>query len=170
MGGREIELLSDGLANRLDDPACQGEIAGGVGACLDAGAMVLPTMVHGAGPFPDQPGGWVDRPRDQAQASAAVALYAALVADHALDLIGAQDHLLVEGRFAGVQTFVSALASLRPGSRVTSSLAEGDVSFGAFRLLRPGVTLPRAPSGVSRLGTDLTGYRELWRKRLGLIA
>lgn len=170
MGGREIEILSGGQANRLDDPAYQGEIAGGVGACLDAGAMVLPTMVHGTGPFPDQLGGWVDRPRDQAQASAAVALYAALVADHALDLIGARDRLLVEGRFAGVQTFVSALATLRPGTRVFSSLSEGDVSFGTFRLLRPGVAPTRALGGASKLGIDLNGYRGLWRRRLGLIA
>ncbi|MBI5941359.1 MAG: carbohydrate kinase [Caulobacterales bacterium] len=170
MGGREIELLSEGLTHRLDDPDAQAATTAGVEACLTSGAMVLPTMVPGTGAFPDRVGGWVDRPLDQAQASAAIALYAALAVDNALDLIGSRDRLLIEGRFAGVQTFVRALATLRPGARILSSTADGDVSFGALRLVRPDVAPSRLLGGASSLDTDLNGYRALWRRRLGLIA
>jgi len=170
MGGREIELLSEGLAHRLDDPAGQSTTVAGVEACLTSGAMVLPTMVPGTGPFPDHVGGWVDRPQGSSQTSAAIALYAALVVDRALDQIGARDSLLIEGRFAGVQTFVRALATLRRDARVLTSTADGDVSFGTLRLIRPEVASPRPLVGSATLDIDLNGYRALWRRRLGLIA
>lgn len=169
MGGREIELLSEGLAHRLDDPAAQSTTAAGVEACLTSGAMVLPTMVPGTGPFPGLAGGWVDRPEDPGQAAAAISLYAALVVDHALDQIGSRATLLMEGRFAGVGAFVHALANLRRDARVFTSTAEGDVSFGTFQLLRPEVAPPRPLAAVPPLDRDLTGYRQLWRRRLGLI-
>lgn len=170
MGGREIELLSEGLGYRLDDAVAQAPTAGGVEACLTSGAMVLPTMVPGTGPFPDQAGGWVDHPRDPGQASAAIALYAALVVDSALDRIGARDSLLIEGRFAGVPTFVRALATLRRDARIFTSTADSDVSFGTLQLLRPEIASPRPLARVAPLNLDLAGYRDLWRRRLGLIA
>jgi sugar (pentulose or hexulose) kinase len=169
MGGREIELLCERLEIRLDDAAVQLSMVESVEPCLTSGAMVLPTMVPGTGPFPDLAGGWVDRPEDPAQAAAAIALYAALVVDHALDRIGSRATLLIEGRFAGVAAFVRALASLRRDARVFTSTAEGDVSFGTFQLLRPEVAPPGPLAAVPPLDWDLTGYRQLWRRRLGLI-
>src|SRR3546814_8618384 len=48
---------------------------------LDAGAMVLPGFVPGAGPFPRHRGQWIARPVDGIERRTAIALYAALVAD-----------------------------------------------------------------------------------------
>ena len=51
---------------------------------------------------------------DERATTALAHLYAALVADVSLDLIGSRDTLLVDGRFAHAPVFVQALATLRP--------------------------------------------------------
>lgn len=168
MGGREIEILCEGLQIRLDDGVEQESIIAAVTDCLASGAMILPTMVFGTGPFPDRIGRWIDRPADPCQAAAAIGLYAALVIDHMLDRIGARDTLLVEGRFANAPSFVRALATLRRGARVVVSAADGDVSFGTFLLLRSGVAPSKALLAVRPLASDLTDYRQLWLRRLEL--
>ena len=71
------------------------------------------------------------------RAGGAIALYAALTADAALDLIGAKLRILIEGRFAQAEVFVRALAGLRPADRIYVSPVENDVSYGALRLLNP---------------------------------
>ena len=53
----------------------------------------------------------------------------------ALDLIGARERILVEGRFAEDRLFVEALAALRPNNAVFVSHAHNGVPYGALRLL-----------------------------------
>jgi hypothetical protein len=132
--------------------------------------MLVPTLAPGCGPFPNGPGGWINRPEDWHERRAAACLYAALVADVALDLIGSKERLLIEGRFAEADVFVRALASLRRDTTVHVANAHNDVSFGALRLIDPAL----APRGelalVEPLDVDLETYRARWRAEVGVAA
>jgi hypothetical protein len=95
--------------------------------------------------------------------TAAAALYAALMVDTALDLIGAHGVLIVEGRFALCELFVRALATLRSDDRVlVNRECSGGVTFGALRLidahLPPVVGLDRA----APFDIDLSTYKSRW--------
>lgn len=163
MGGREIELLSAGGA-RIDDAADQAALVAATAEVVASGARVLPTFAPGVGPFPHQAGRWVDEPADPTARRAAIALYAALVADASLDLIGSRLRILVEGRFAQAEVFVRALASLRPADRIYVSPVENDVSYGALRLLNPALRPASALVRVQPLDVPLKAYREQWRR------
>ena len=154
MGGRELELLGV----RIDQPGTAG-----LDQALAAGAMLLPSQVADCGPFPGAKPCWISEPSDPTQRAAAIALYAALMADTQLDLIGAKGTLLIEGRFAAAELFTRALASLRPDTAVYIADGGSDVSYGALRLidphLRPRSTLHRAEPLTASLET----YRAAWR-------
>lgn len=94
-------------------------------------------------------------------------LYAALVADAVLGLIGAQQRLLVEGRFAEAEMFVRALAALRPDMAIDVGNAHEDVSYGALRLLMPDLAPSSARTRVAPLDADLMPYRTRWRLEAG---
>lgn len=153
MGGREIELLGE----RIDHPGTAS-----AADVLYSGAMVLPGQVPGSGPFPTSTGRWINRPEDRTERAAAVALYAALMADVSLSLIGAKGVLLIEGRFAASEIFTRALAALRPATRVYTASGEADVSFGALRLLLPELAPPGALKLVAPIEADLAAYRAEW--------
>ncbi|WP_254049832.1 FGGY-family carbohydrate kinase [Novosphingobium sp. TH158] len=154
MGGREVELLGE----RID---CAG--TDGVGTVLAAQAMVLPSQVPGCGPFPDAPARWIAEPAPGPARTAAVALYAALMADAALDLIGTRARLLIEGRFAASEIFVRALAALRPDTDVYTAGSEADVSFGALTLAVPGLAARGTLARAEPLDCDMAAYRAAWR-------
>lgn len=166
MGGREIESVIELDTRRVDIGPDQPALLAAVPGVLEAGAMLLPTLAPGCGPFPHAPGTWIDRPDDWHARRAAACLYAALVADVSLGLIGASERLLIEGRFAEAQVFVRALASLRPDLRVLMGSAQSDVSFGALRLIDPALRPAGELRQVEPLGQDLSGYRALWTSRL----
>jgi hypothetical protein len=119
-------------------------------------------MTPGCGPFPRGSGRWIGKLLDPFERRAAVRLYAALVADVSLNLIGAKERILIEGRFAEAQVFVRALASLRPGSKVYVGDAQNDASYGALRLLTPDLPPPSALLEVMPLDQDLAEYRDRW--------
>lgn len=166
MGGREIESLTGLDTRRLDLAHDQAALCAAVSAVLSRGAMVLPTLVPGTGPFPAHLGRWISMPEDGFQLRAAVALYAALMADVLLDLIGAQERILIEGRFAESDIFVRALASLRRESLVFVGHAHTDVAFGALRLVHPTLAAPGPLRRVEPLPEDLHAYRALWHERV----
>ncbi len=157
MGGREIELLGA----RIDQPGTAG-----LPEVLAAKSMALPSQVSGCGPFPDRKPRLVDWPTDTEAQTAAAALYAALMADAVLELIGSVDRLLVEGRFAASELFTRSLASLRPNMHVFTASNETDVSFGALRLIYPEL----APQGklvrVQALDADIAAYKKIWVARM----
>jgi len=124
--------------------------------------MHLPTLAPGCGPFPTLRGRWINPPDDWYVRRAAACLYAALVTDAALDLIGANERLLVEGRFAEAEVFVRALASLRPDTRFYVANAHNDVSFGALRLIDPALAPAVALRRVQPLDHALDTYRRRW--------
>ncbi len=162
MGGREIEEIIGIDTRRVDIVPDQPALLAAVSAVLENGAMLLPTLAPGCGPYPQHEARWIAPPEDWFQRRAAACLYAALVADKCLKLIGTQNILLVEGRFAEAEVFVRALASLRPDLQVYTSNAHNDVSLGALRLIDPSIR----PSGnlkrIEPLCVDLTDYATRW--------
>jgi sugar (pentulose or hexulose) kinase len=169
MGGREIETLTGVDARRIDIRPDQPALLACVAEIVARGTMVLPTFASGFGPFPDSEGTWIDRPDDGFARRAAVCLYAALVADVALDLIGARETILIEGRFAEAEVFTRALASLRPNDAIYTSHAHNDVSFGALRLLDPELKPSATLDRVVPLDVDLAGYRARWHEALSIM-
>jgi sugar (pentulose or hexulose) kinase len=166
MGGRELDLLNDGNSHRIDDAGEQPALLQAVAKCLKSGAMILPTQTEGIGPFAGRKGAWIDRPADPLQITAVMALYVALVADAALDLIGSENILVIDGRFGNASVFTGALAALRSGTRVFTSSAEQDVSWGALRLARPELGNAGQLSPVEPLDSAVLDYRDRWRSAL----
>jgi hypothetical protein len=162
MGGREIEMLSATGTMSADIVSDLSNVLEAVPAVLRNGIGILPTMTPGSGPFPLGRGRWTTVPANPFERQAAISLYAALMADVSLNLIGAKERLLIEGRFAKAQVFVRALASLRPGSKVYVSSANNDASYGALRLVNPDLAPPSALLEVRPLDQDLTSYRNGW--------
>ena len=169
MGGREVEILCGIDTRRIDIKPDQPGLLAAVPAVVSGGRRALPTFTPGAGPFPRGHGRWIDMPTDAVGRRAAVCLYAALVADAALDLIGARERIVVEGRFAEAQVFVRALASLRPRDMIYVSNAQHDVSYGALRLLDPQLEAPSSLEKVPPLETDLRAYASQWRREAARI-
>jgi sugar (pentulose or hexulose) kinase len=168
MGGREIRELVGIEAERLDIAEDQAALIAAAADVVAGGTMVLPTLAPGCGPFPDAVSRWVKAIDDPLARRAAVCLYAALVADRSLDLIGARDRLVVEGRFARVDLFTRALASLRQGAAVYAASSEIDVAFGALRLVHPRLAPPASLAPVPPLPVDLAAYRRAWFDEINL--
>ena len=164
MGGREIEMLI-GLDTRQSNVATdQPALLAALPEALAGGAMVLPSFAPGFGPFPLGRGRWIEEPADHAARRAAVSLYAALVTDASLDLIGTRERLLIEGRFAEGQVFVRALAALRPDLGVYVGKAHNDVSYGALRMIDAALPTAEPLELVEPLDVDLAPYRDRWRR------
>jgi hypothetical protein len=164
MGGREIETLIEIESRRVDIKSDQPALLAAVADVLASDAMLLPTFAPGFGPFAAGEGHWINRPEDWNARRAAVCLYAALVAETSLSLIGTQGTLLIEGRFAEAEVFVRALASLRPDLSVYTANAHHDVSFGALRLIDPDLRPSGALSKAAPLQQDLAAYRTKWHE------
>lgn len=157
MGGREIELLG-GLDDSSDPVAA-------LRAVIDADVQLLPGWVPDVGPYPHCRGHWHNEPQNPQLRRAAVALYAALMVDTLLDLIGTRDRLLIEGRFARASAFVSALATLRPELQVlVHGGDEGGVPYGALRLIEPALPAPGTLARIAPLPLELDDYRARWRR------
>jgi len=167
MGGREIESVIGIDTRRVDIKPDQPALLAAVPGLLADGAMLLPTLAPGCGPFPDHLAEWRNPPDDWFARRAAMCLYAALVADVALDLVGSRNRLVVEGRFAEAQVFVRALVSLRPDTQVFVANAHNDVSFGALRLIDPQLKPQGTLVAVAPLDADLGTYRAQWRAAAG---
>ena len=170
MGGREIETVIKLDTRQVDIKPDQPALLAAVPQVLASRAMLLPTLAPGCGPFPHSEGRWVGRPENWYERRAAACLYAALVADTALDLIGSKERLLIEGRFAEAEVFVRALASLRPDTAVYVANSHNDVSFGALRLLDSSLTPRGELSLVEPLDADLKTYRSAWHAEVGAVA
>jgi len=168
MGGREFERLVDvDASNANSDPEA---LRAAVANVLSVGSMVLPTMAPGVGPFPSGMGHWIAKPDDPVAQRTAARLYLALVADASLDLIGACERVLVEGRFAEADLFVRALATLRPETAVYAGNAQDDVSYGARRLINPTLPPSSTLTRILPLECNLVRYRARWRDKIRRLA
>lgn len=166
MGGREIETLIEIDTRRVDIKPDQPALLAAVPEVLARQRMVLPTLMRGFGPYPHGRFDWINRPEDWYERRAAACLYAALLADTSLDLIGSSERLLVEGRFAEAEVFVRALAALRTDTAVYTANAHNDVSFGALRLIDPSLKPQGELARVQPLDGDLTSYRNRWHAEI----
>lgn len=160
MGGREMELLTSNLAPP-DTPEARELEHRALLRAIERDEMTPPGGVAGVGPYPRAhraPMPPCDHPLAHAY------LYAAMIADVSLDLIGSCDTLLIEGRFAGAPLFARVLATLRPGTRILASTAENGVPRGALQVAN--VPCPEcAPlSPAQPLEVDITRYRDAWRE------
>jgi len=165
MGGREIEAILSG-AGQVDTHADQAALLDAVTEAMADDVMVLPTFAPGCGPYRQHSGRWVNRPAAPDVLRAATCLYAAMVASASLQLIGARERLIIEGRFSQAQVFVRALASLLPNVAVYVASAETDVSFGALRLVDPQLTPQGTLRRVDPLTADMTDYHARWLERI----
>jgi sugar (pentulose or hexulose) kinase len=184
MGGREIELAIAAhvpitghaptagyapMAGPVPTPAqthaneSNAEAAQRAAAisAIVSGQMILPSFVPGVGPFPHA----VPRSvgiRSDADHSALALVYAALLADVSLDLIGSCDSVVIDGRFSASSAFTQTLASLRPTAVVLVGDPNG-VARGALRLANI-ATAPTPLRQVAPLPLDLEDYRARWRE------
>jgi sugar (pentulose or hexulose) kinase len=167
MGGREIETQIGLDTRRVDIKPDQPALLAAVPAVVADGSMLLPGFAPGCGPFPGNAGRWIAQPEDWFARRAAVCLYAAMVTNVSLDLIGARRAILIEGRFAEAEVFVRALASLRPDDAIYVANAHNDVSFGALRLLDPQLMPAGDLVRVVPLEIDLSVYHARWTESAG---
>lgn len=174
MGGREIESVIEIDTRRVDIKSDQPALLAAAPALIERKTMLLPTLAPGCGPFPNGEACWLNLPGDWETnwyaRRAAICLYAALVADASLDLIGSKDRLLIEGRFAEAQVFVRALAALRPDMVVHTANVHNDVSFGALRLIDTSLQPQGGLSLIEPLDGDFEAYRSHWASQIEAAA
>ncbi len=165
MGGREIESLIEidtrQVDIRPDQPALLAAVPGSHRRRSNGAPHPRPR--HRPLPRQHKAAGSI-APTDWFARRAGACLYAALVADAALDLIGSRECLLIEGRFAEAEVFIRALASLRPAHAVYVANAHNDVSFGALRLIDPALRPQGTLRRVDPLDTDISAYAAQWRR------
>ena len=163
MGGREYEIINGDAAEEKEPPARRlGELA--ANPCF-----ALPAFSDQGGPFAGTRGRFVDASGNDAipwRRATLGALYSALMTDLLLDLVDARGPILLEGPFAANETYVAALAALRPASEVRPSLDALGTSLGAAMLVDPGMHVDM-PAPVSPPDVDLGSYRARWRTLAG---
>jgi sugar (pentulose or hexulose) kinase len=163
MGGRELEMLIGAEPSYIDAQLAEKIQLNQAIDAVEHGKMILPSPVRGVGPFPKAPHRAMERSGESALTSIAH-LYAALVADVSLDLIGSRDNLLIDGRFSQAPVFVQALARLRPKTTVFISDDENGVAHGALQLVTGTDGKPAALERISPLPVEMDNYRARWRE------
>ncbi|PYE88009.1 FGGY-family carbohydrate kinase [Phyllobacterium leguminum] len=158
MGGREFEMLMDSIApvhlekaiEALPDVVCDQ-------------TMVLPSVIKGTGPFPTREMAWLNAENlTPAKRYAAAALYAALMTEVSLDLVGADGPIIIEGPFARNSIYTAALGHLT-GREMLALPGSTGTSLGAAMLagMQPGASTPE-PNDLM-LPQTFEAYAEKWR-------
>jgi sugar (pentulose or hexulose) kinase len=161
MGGREFEILVAEIGAASSDT-----VEAALETVIEKGLMLLPNVVEGSGPFPDQKMRWLaDTGANAAERLGAVSLYLALMTETCLDLIGARGPIFVEGPFALNRAYLMALSAVT-GRDVIALPGSTGTSQGAALLtgIRPATTAEN-----SRVRAELAGlidYRQAWRDAL----
>lgn len=132
MGGREFEIAADGSSAV---PAVDDLLR-----VLQTGLLIWPSIVPGSGPFPEAVSAWRRGGEPVARETlsdtdrhAAASLYAALMTQVSLDLIGADGPILVDGPFARNAVYLIGLA--RFSGRPVHAVADTGPAIGAALLL-----------------------------------
>lgn len=164
MGGREIEMLIGGKPSptyidaQVADKMANSEAL----EAIEKQQMFLPSPLQGVGPYPKSlpSSPVVPHGRDP---SVLAHLYAALIADMSLDLIGSTETLIIDGRFSQSPVFARALASLRREAQVFLSHDENGAARGALSLVQPQLSGAAPSQQVLPLPIDVTHYRATFR-------
>ncbi|GAB1583368.1 FGGY-family carbohydrate kinase [Phyllobacterium phragmitis] len=160
MGGRAFELLTK------DSPANLDEAVAALPEVLSRQTMVLPSVVKGSGPFPARDMAWLNAENlTPSTRYAAASLYAALMTDVSLGLVGADGPVIIEGPFARNRIYTAALAHLT-GREVLALPGSTGTSLGAAMLagLKPTTNMPEPKDLV--LPETFAPYAEKWRSLL----
>ena len=107
MGGREFSILTDDQDTISTDE--------NLGHMINRQIMVLPTLVAGAGPYPNTPVAWSGGDAGQLTAPerhAVASLYIALMSATCLELLEAAGPVIIEGPFAGNRSYLRILTTL----------------------------------------------------------
>lgn len=162
MGGREYELLTANLA-----PASEEEIEEALPRVLSAGAMLLPSVCGGSGPFPHNKMRWINEPTDPAVRHAAISLYLALMTATCFDLLSAAGSTVVEGPFGRNCLYLQALAAVtgRPVIIVDGSVPTGTAEGAA---LLTGMEPPPVRDRMFEPTLDLAGYPAEWLRQTAI--
>jgi len=159
MGGREFSLA----LGREAQPAIGDSIALPV---LEAGIMLLPSLVAGCGPFPDGRARWLGDEATLASGMrfAAVSFYLAMMTATCLELTGSDGPVIVEGPFARNAPYHEML-SVAAGRPVLASGGMTGTSFGAALLASPGMQprLDLSPVAPSSHAAAMERYFARWR-------
>lgn len=164
MGGREIEhFVAESGCTRIDIPENQDALIRAAGKVVTENRMIMPAD-------PASPSiarqAWPDATGHPILDGAQVALYAALMADSCLDLIGASDTLIIEGRFAQSTIFARSLAALRPHTTILTAPKANLVPMGALAVACPHIAPSYDVQPAQPIEADLCGYKALWLQRL----
>ncbi|MFO1037357.1 MAG: FGGY family carbohydrate kinase [Geminicoccaceae bacterium] len=162
MIGREFERLTGGQRVRTRAEDVAGVVA--------QGTMALPGFSDMDGIFPGsaRKGRIVGPAPSEAAATQALAtVYAALVTDRCLDLLGSRRRIVLDGGFTVDPSFAGLLAALRPGQEVLVEPSGAGAAVGAALLVRHGEPeaaelnlLPATPVTVP----GLEAYAGAWRE------
>jgi sugar (pentulose or hexulose) kinase len=163
MGGREYEAIKGDAAEDPEPPAQR------LAALAANPCFALPAFSGQGGPFAGTRCRFVDANGHDAipwRRATLAALYAALMTDLSLDLLSARGPILLEGPFAANETYIAALATLRPASELRPSLDAHGTSLGAAMLVEPDMKV-EMPAPVAPPALDLGHYRARWRTFAG---
>lgn len=159
MGGREFDQLTQGQVAEPDAETLARIIADRT--------MILPSVVHGSGPFPNHTTGWVNgEPDIGPKRNAAASLYAALMTQTSLQLIGATGPTIVEGPFSRNRIYLSALRSLT-SRKVIAAPGSTGTSLGAALLAGAELPTESGDGAISPLDADFDLYAKHWRDSIG---
>ena len=158
MGGREFDIMTEGLT--VPPVIDQPDIAAKV---LAQHIMALPSAVPGCGPYPRSNLRWINADMaSEAERYVAACIYAALMTETCLHLLGADGPVIVEGPFAGNPVYLEALANFT-GRDVEAVSGSTGTSLGAGLLA--GATVPEKHGRIFRPGNEAyAAYRKQWIK------
>ena len=156
MGGREFDIMTEGLSV---PPAA--DLPGIVARVLERQIMTLPSAVSGCGPYPHSKLRWINADTaSDAQRYVAACIYAALMTETCLHLLGADGPVIVEGPFAGNATYLDALANFT-GRDVEAVTGSTGTALGAGLLA--GATVPEKHGRIFKPGNGAyAAYRKQW--------
>lgn len=156
MGGREFDLMTEGLSV---PPAA--ELPDIVARVLERRIMAQPSAVPGCGPYPHSSLRWINaETTSDAERHVAACIYAALMTETCLRLLGADGPVIVEGPFAGNVTYLEALANFT-GRDVEAVTGSTGTALGAGLLA--GATVPEKHGRIFKPRNDAyAAYRRQW--------
>jgi len=131
MTGREYELI------RRDQVADDAAVLAAMPKLCAQRTLALPSFVGDDGLFPGAGRrGRITGPAPQGPAEwqALAALYAGFTASYCLDLLASAGPVVIDGGFAANVPFARALATLRPGQRLSTSQSRDGTALGAALL------------------------------------
>ncbi|QGA58672.1 FGGY-family carbohydrate kinase [Brucella sp. 2280] len=156
MGGREFDIMTDGLA--IPQISDLPDIAAKV---LEQQIMALPSAVPGCGPYPNSNLRWINAgTASDEERYVAACIYAALMTETCLHLLGADGPIIVEGPFAANPTYLDALTNLT-GRDVEAVTGATGTSLGAG-LLAGATGLKKRGKIFKPSNTAYAAYQTKW--------